>query len=121
LKTLEPRREGQIKFVLRLGQDAPVEQVEKTPTRAGIYEAMLTFPKAGDWNVSVVIPTDESEKTVALPPVKVFASDHDAAHAPELEAPEGLSFLKEQQWKILTKAEPVTKRRVSISLIAYVR
>jgi len=112
LKTLEPRREGQIKFVLRLDQDAPVEQIEKTPTRAGIYEAMLTFPKAGDWNVSVVISTDEGDKTVALPPVKVFASDHDAVHAPEPEAPEGLSFLKEQQWKVRTKAEPATKHRL---------
>src|SRR5262245_315657 len=112
LKTLEPRREGQIKFVLRLGQEAPVEQVEKAPTRAGIYEAMLTFPKAGEWNVSVLIPTEEGEKTITLPPVKVFANAHDVAHADEPEAPEGISFLKEQQWKILSKAEPVTKRRL---------
>lgn len=113
LKTLEPRREGQIKFVLRLGQDAPVEQVEKAPTRAGIYEAMLTFPKPGEWNVSILIPTEDGEKTVAIPPVQVFASDHDAAHAPEPEAPEGISFLKEQQWRILSKIESVTKRRLA--------
>jgi len=112
LKTLEPRREGPIKFVLRQANDVPVEQVEKEPTRAGIYEAMLTFPRAGDWNVSVSIPTDEGEKTVALPPVKVFKTKHDADHGKEQEAPEGISFLKEQQWKVLSKAEPVTKRRL---------
>jgi hypothetical protein len=53
LKTLEPRREGAIKFQLSIGQEAPVEKVEPAPTRAGIYEAMLTFPKPGDWNVRV--------------------------------------------------------------------
>ena len=54
LKTLEPRREGPVRFQLRIGQEIPIEQVEKTPTRAGIYEAMLTFPKAGDWSVALL-------------------------------------------------------------------
>lgn len=112
LQTLEPRREGPITYRLRSGQDAPIEQLEKVPTRAGIYEAMLTFPKAGDWNVSVAIPADGKEFTIEYPPIKVFASDHDAAHGEEVEAPEGVSFLKEQQWKILSKAEPATKRRI---------
>jgi len=112
LQTLEPRREGLIKFRLALGQDAPIEKVENTPTRTGIYEAMLTFPKAGDWNVTVLIPTEGGESTVTLPPVKVYASKHDAQHAEAPDAPEGISFLKEQQWKILAKAEPVTKRRL---------
>ena len=112
LKTLEPRREGEIKFLLRQANDAPIEQIEKAPTRPGIYEALLTFPKAGDWNISVSIPTDEGEKAIAFPPVKVFATKHDADHAEEPKPPEGISFLKEQQWKIGLKAEPVGKRRL---------
>ena len=112
LQTLEARREGSIKFMLRQANEAPIEQVEKAPTRAGIYEAMLKFPKAGDWNVSVSIPTEDGEKTIALPSVKVFATKHDADHGEVTAAPEGISFLKEQQWKILSKAEPVTKRRL---------
>lgn len=123
LKTLEPRREGQIKFILRAGQDAPIERIEAAPSRAGIYEAMLTFPKAGDWAVFILIPTDEGEKTIALPPVKVFADDHDAAHAPEPEAPDGISFLKEQQWKILSRTEPAAKRHMveRVRVVARVR
>jgi biotin carboxyl carrier protein len=112
LQTLEPRREGPIKFRLALGQDTAVEKVENAPTRTGIYEAMLTFPKAGDWNVTLLIPTERSEATVTLPPVKVYASKHDAQRGEPPGAPEGISFLKEQQWKILSKAEPVTKRRL---------
>ena len=112
LKTLEPRREGPIKFRLVLGQEAPVEKVEPAPTRAGIYEAMLTFPKAGDWNVRMTIPTDGGEVEVILPQVKVYPSKHAAQHGESPEAPKGVSFLKEQQWRILSKAEPVTKRRL---------
>ena len=72
LKTLEPRREGPVRFVMRLGQEAPIEQSEKAPARAGIYEAMLTFPKAGEWRVTLVVPTEEGEKSIGFTPVKVF-------------------------------------------------
>jgi len=112
LKTLEPRREGSVRFQLRLGQDAPIEQVEKAPMRAGIYEAMLTFPKAGEWSVALVVPTDDGEKAIAFPPLKVFADAHETEHAEAPEAPEGISFLKEQQWKILAGTEAVTKRKL---------
>ena len=112
LKTLEPRREGPVRFQLRLGQEPPIEQVEKAPARAGIYEAMLTFPKAGEWSVALVVPTEDGEKTIAFPPVKVFASADEVAKAPEPEAPTGISFLKEQQWKILAGTEPATKRKL---------
>jgi RND family efflux transporter MFP subunit len=112
LKTQEPRSAGPIRFVLRQGNDAPVEKVEPAPTRAGIYEAMLTVPQQGDWNVSVLISTESGEAAVTLPPVKVYASKHDAQHGDAPEAPEGISFLKEQQWKILSKTEPVTKRQL---------
>ncbi len=112
LQTLEPRREGPVRFQMQLGQEAPVEQVEKSPTRAGIYEAMLTFPKAGDWSVALLVPTEDGDKTIAFPAVKVFANAHDTEHAEVPEPPAGISFLKEQQWKILAGTEPVGKHRV---------
>jgi RND family efflux transporter MFP subunit len=112
LKTLLPRGEGPVTYRLRLGQAAPLEQVEKAPTRAGIYEVMLTFPKAGEWQVAVVVPSEDGDKTLSYPPVKVFTSAEEAAKAPEPEAPAGISFLKEQQWKILAGTEPARKRRL---------
>lgn len=112
LKTLEPRREGAVRFQMRLGQESPIEQVEEVPTRAGIYEAMLTFPTAGEWNVALIVPTEEGDKTIAFPSVKVFPDAHEVEHAKAPEAPEGITFLKEQQWKILVGAEPVTKRKL---------
>jgi RND family efflux transporter MFP subunit len=52
------------------------------------------------------------ETSAALSPVKVSKNKHDADHAKQQEAPECISFLKAQQWKILSNAEPVTKRRL---------
>ena len=112
LKTLEPRREGQLRFGLRLGQEAPIEQLEKAPTRAGIYEAMLTFPKPGEWSVTLFVPADDGEKDIQFPSIKVYATAHDVEHAEVPEAPAGISFLKEQQWKILAGTEPARKRQL---------
>jgi RND family efflux transporter MFP subunit len=112
LKTLEPRREGPVRFQLQLGQEPPVEHVEKAPARAGIYEAMLTFPKVGDWSVALVVPTEDGEKGIQFPPVKVFADAHDADHAEVSEPPPGITFLKEQQWKVRAGTEPATKHRL---------
>ncbi len=112
LKTLEPRREGPVTFVMQLGTDPHVESTDPAPARAGIYTPKLTFSKPGAWDVSLRIPIDGAESVVLLPRFTVYASKDDAQKAPEQEAPEGISFLKEQQWKVLTKTEPVARRRL---------
>jgi len=117
LKTLEARRAGKVVFVLRQGDGPATEHVEDAPERAGIYVPKLKFPRAGEWKVGLRIPVDGQESLVDLPPFKVFATKDEALKAPEIEAPEGISFLKEQQWKVLTRTEPVVKRK----LVAHLR
>lgn len=112
LKTFEPRTEGPIRLVLRLGQESPIEHIEKAPSRAGIYEPMLTFPKAGDWDVSVVIPGKDGESVMVLPKVKVYADAREVEHAEVPSAPQGISFLKEQQWKIKLGTGTPSKRHL---------
>jgi membrane fusion protein, heavy metal efflux system len=111
LQTAEPRTQGMVKFALRQG-DAVFEHPQAAPERAGIYIPAITFPKTGDWQATLLIPTEGANATVELGTIKVYADDSSAAHAEFPEAPEGVSFLKEQQWKILSKAEPVTKRKL---------
>jgi cobalt-zinc-cadmium efflux system membrane fusion protein len=111
LHTLEPRREGMVKFVLRQGETV-AEHPQAAPARAGIYLPGIIFPKAGDWQLTLLIPTDGTNAAVELGTIKVYADDHAAEHAEIADGPEGVSFLKEQQWKILSKTEPVTKRRL---------
>jgi RND family efflux transporter MFP subunit len=51
-----------------------------------------------------------------LPPFTVFASRAEAANAPDPEAPEGITFLKEQQWKLRTQTTPVHRQQVTEQL-----
>lgn len=111
LHTLEPRREGMVKFVLRQGETL-VEHPQAAPARAGIYLPGIIFPKVGEWQLTLLIPTDGTNAPVELGTIKVYADEHSAEHAEIADGPEGVSFLKEQQWKILSKTEPVTKRRM---------
>jgi len=122
LQTLEPRREGAVKFVLQQGE-TKVERAEAAPARAGIYLPNLVFPEAGDWQLTLQIPTDGSNANVALGVVKVFADAHDAAHGEFADSPEGLSFLKEQQWKVKTETARVSRRSLTetVRLSAQVR
>jgi RND family efflux transporter MFP subunit len=111
LHTLMPRSEGMVKFVLRQGETT-FEHPQAAPDRAGIYIPGITFPKTGDWQVTLLVPTGDSNAMVELGAIKVHADAHAAQHAEFPDAPEGISFLKEQQWKILSKTEPATKRRL---------
>jgi cobalt-zinc-cadmium efflux system membrane fusion protein len=108
LVSLEPRREGPALFLLKKGE-VELEHIEKAPARAGIYLPELTFPSAGDWDISIKL----EGHTVRLPRFAVHATKEDAEKAPEAAAPEGVSFLKEQQWKVLMKSELVAKRRLT--------
>ena len=111
LLTLEPRREGLVKFILRQGE-ATLEHPQAAPSKPGIYLPALTFPKPGKWQITLLVPTDGTNAAVELGAVEVFADAHAAQHAELPEPPEGVSFLKEQQWKILSKVEPVATRRL---------
>ena len=113
LLTLEPRRAGPVTFILRQGAQTPIVHEEPAPARDGIYIPELTFPQPGEWMVSLRIPLKGAESVVPLPPFTVFASRQEAERAPEPVAPDGISFLKEQQWKILTQTEPVSRRSLT--------
>ena len=111
LRTGEPRTQGQVKFVFRQG-DSSFEHPQAAPERPGIYIPAITFPRVGEWQAALLIPTEGADAKIELGVIRVYADDHAAAHAEFPEPPEGISFLKEQQWKIRSKAEPVAKRRL---------
>ncbi|MHC4532956.1 MAG: efflux RND transporter periplasmic adaptor subunit [Planctomycetota bacterium] len=110
--TLEPRRKGPVTFVLTDESGSSTRHVDLKPTRDGIYIPELTFPKSGRWQVSLIIPLGEEEYVVELPVVTVYGTQDDIYHAPEPEEIAGISFLKEQQWKIPFKTEAVKQQKV---------
>lgn len=108
----QPRAAGPITFLLASGSGPGREQVAPAPTKAGIYIPQLTFPAAGEWTITLKVPLDGVEHQVKLPAVRVYASQAEADAAPAPEAATGISFLKEQQWKILSNTEPAGKHKL---------
>ena len=110
LVTLEARSAGPVTYVLRRGDGAPVEVEVPAPARTGIYLPELTFPSAGTWQVSLQVPYPDGVDEVPLPARTVFASAKEAAASPVVEGPEGITFLKEQSWKIPLRITQVSRR-----------
>jgi RND family efflux transporter MFP subunit len=106
LATGSPRSAGPVKFAFQQGA-VMFEHPQAAPERPGIYIPAITFPTEGDWQANLIIP-GETNTIVELGTIKVYPTDDAAAHAEYIEPPEGISFLKEQQWRILAKTEPVT-------------
>jgi RND family efflux transporter MFP subunit len=73
---------------------------------------MLTFPRPGAWDLSVTVPDAGGDATIQLGRVEVFADAHEAAHAEAPVAPEGVTFLKDQQWKLRLQTRIVGQRRL---------
>jgi membrane fusion protein, heavy metal efflux system len=109
LDPFEPRSRGAVRFLLRQGETA-FEQMQAEPDRAGIYIPSIIFPKSGEWEIMLLISTSGTEAAVDLGRVRVHEDEHSASHARFPDAPDGVSFLKEQQWAILFRTEPVTTR-----------
>jgi membrane fusion protein, heavy metal efflux system len=111
VNTGQPRREGMVKFVLSKDGEQ-FEHPQAAPERPGIYIPAITFPNAVEWKMSIVIP-GLTNAVIALGSIAVFGTADEAAHAEFPEAPEGISFLKEQQWRIAMKSVPITRRTIT--------
>jgi len=110
--TLKPRRKGSVTFVLTDNDGISKRHVEKTPVREGIYIPRLTFPHSGIWNVSLNIAIEEKKCVVKLPTIKVYKSQAEVDRAAGTEEVAGISFLKEQQWKMPFATEVVQQREI---------
>lgn len=121
LQTGLPRSAGPIKFVFRQGESG-FEHPQAAPDRAGIYLPAITFPKEGEWHGTVIVP-GETNAMIELPPIRVFPNEEAAVHSKFPDAPEGISFLKEQQWKLQLRSEAMSQRTLveRVSVPAQVR
>ncbi len=85
------------RFVPREG-GTPVEVVQETPLRPGIYGPRPRFTTPGVYDLTILVASPQATDSILVPGLRVHAT---AAEAPREEAggDDGISFLKEQQWK----------------------
>ncbi len=108
-----PRRAGPVTFRLAGPSGAALEHTEEKPARDGIYLPTLTFPAAGQWKVTIEVPASSGAAQIHLPEIAVYTTADEAAHAPAQAEPGGVSFLKEQQWKLSMLTVPVERRSLT--------
>jgi len=114
LSTGEPRRAGAITYELAGPAGESLEHSQERPDRDGIYLPSITFPTAGAWKVSVRVPAQIGKSIrVRLPDVLVYGSAEEARNAPAEDEIEGISFLKEQQWKLAMVTKAAARKRLS--------
>ncbi len=110
IDTGEPRRDGPVTFVLRAPTGEETRHVEERVARDGIYLPTITFPSPGAWTVAVEVPGAPSPATTHLGDLEVYPTEDEAIHAPAPQEVDGISFLKEQQWKLSMLSAPAARR-----------
>ncbi len=99
LQTFQARAKGEITLILE-SSGRREEVVAKAPVRDGLYTPELTFPTSGEWTVTVKIPESDRTYEVRLPTRWVFDTEAEVARVSAPAGPEGITFLKEQQWRM---------------------
>jgi RND family efflux transporter MFP subunit len=94
-----PLRSGRIslRFQPREG-GTPVVVRQDAPRSPGIYGPSPEFTKAGVYDLTLIVESPQARDSITVPDLKVYAKAEDAPRE-EAGADNGISFLKEQQWK----------------------
>lgn len=92
-------------LTVSLGKD--LSETVEGPASPGIFIPTITPVSAGRYNLTFALKTDQLSEQITLPNVPVFGNVEEAQKALPKEPETGISFLKEQAWKIDFHTEPV--------------
>lgn len=100
LTDFAPLRTGKVSF--RFDPEGGGEGftvVQDTPRAPGIYGPAPEFPRPGVWNLTITVESPQARDVIAVPGLRAYPT---AAEIPAETGGGGggISYLKEQQWKI---------------------
>ena len=85
------------RFVPRAG-GAPVVVTQEEPRRPGIYGPRPRFTTPGVYDLTILVDSPQAKDSISVPNLTVYATADEAPREEE-GGDNGISFLKEQQWK----------------------
>ncbi len=116
LSDFQPVREGKVTLVF-VHESGNYKQIEENELlREGIFTPSYLFEESGNYNFSISYSGKKAEETFAIGTLTVYENINDMPE--EESAEEGISFLKEQQWKIDFATEEAENSPVKASIIA---
>lgn len=117
LESFEPIREGTVilKFHHTSGQDFEVQR--DNLLREGIFNPMVELPLTGEYEFILEYIGASINESFKIPDFVIYESINDIPLVSE-DSEGDITFLKEQQWKIDFKTEPVQTRPIRKSIQA---
>ena len=118
MKNFQPLTEGllTVRF-LQGGREAQTFTLE-APARDGIYLLDPVIEQPGSYEVQLALRSPQVSSLHVLPDVRVYADAGEIPASEDGEVAGGISFLKEQQWKIPFAVEPAEEAEVARTVSA---
>lgn len=116
LEGFDPVTEGVLTLAFRAPDGTVYTTRSEAPVRAGIFSPAPTLPHPGTYELVVDVASSQLSDRIPAGTVQVYADEEDA-HIHESH-PDGISFLKEQQWVIDFDVVPVDSQQVMRSVEA---
>jgi RND family efflux transporter MFP subunit len=107
----QPVRNGSVTVSLIKG-DSGIRHTVEAPSSPGIFSPALQPKEPGTYDLVFDLKTPEYSDRIVIENVQVYASAAEASENETEAENAGISFLKEQAWKIDFQTEPVTKGEI---------
>ena len=120
LSDFSPITRGSLEVRLTPQSGQPYAVTVSQPARDGIFLPTITPPFTGPATMELILRGPQLDDTHRLEDVVVYRSTAEIPAAEEeAESPDAISFLKEQQWRILFATVPAESRTVNPSVRAF--
>jgi membrane fusion protein, heavy metal efflux system len=119
LDTFKPVSAGALKVSLTPQQGKEIVAEAKTPAVPGIYRPIVKVDQLGSYRLTFHryrAGTEQIHDTINAGEIKVLEKPEPAQQADEKSQAKGITFLKEQQWRMDFATEPVGERELSVLL-----
>lgn len=108
-----PRKAGSLEIQGEGPDGARLDHTQPAPKRDGVYLPELTFPSAGRWKIIMSFQEGENRIQIELGTIDA----HPSATAARANAPpgssDGITYLKEEQWRLGMLSARATKKRLT--------
>ena len=119
LETFKPVSGGTLKLSLSSQQGREILAEAKAPTVAGIYRPVVKVDRSGPYRLTLFRyrpGTEQLHDTIDAGEVKVLDKPKPPQQTEEKSQAKGITFLKEQQWRMDFATAPVGERELSVLL-----
>lgn len=115
LDDFQPIRSGKVRLDFRHASGRQFTIEKDSILREGIFTPMVDLPQPGRYDFILSYDGERVDEAFVIDSFEVYASA-DAYPDEAEEGDEGISYLKEQQWKVEFATAPATRREVKHSI-----